>query len=748
MEFSKLNGYDVKDKKAIRYYDTVADMKADTTLKVGMHIKTKGYYTPNDGGQGEYFIENNNELVSDNGSVHTLTNGLKAILNESNINVKHFGAKGDGITDDSTAIQTCINNSDIVNLTEGEYLIGTTLNLKNNLKILGNKATFKLNSEIECFKYDPTPATKSLYKYTITGNEPSTTLFLTINDTHYSVTLPSVNEDDIIYIVPDFNSCVWINALKTKEHEYELGNLSTGVDITNDSLVNNVTLPSTYLENVTIKDIEFDYPNINNTKYPIYIRFGKNITIENCKTKNSSLAWIGLNISPSSYSTTNDSYIESGFSSKILNDNININNCVITGPKVNEYSDILIETSGIYIQHCKNVNCNNNNISYLWHGISIWGGNVGPNNYCEYEMLRFCNNINTCNNIIYCIRYGGIWSSRASKQIINNNNIDICGDVNIDIEGGENSTVDGNVSNNSRNGNLAVFYSAKDVVFSNNTCKDENILECRHMFYYNDNVTNHICNIIVTGNTFFSQEIVKGATLIGALRGKILFTSNTFTNCGIYKVQLSSPLVEIKDNIFKCFDNIDLTNFESFINLLGDNRSGGPEAIIKDNTFDVSAPNGTNYGYSNNNANFDGKYAIQFTNGAHGFHPHIVVENNRIYGFNKSILLNHQAPSGDNVGTYHMYMFRNIISGPVHNISDTRGYIVYDNNKSLYNGDNVTFKRPMVNYPNAIPTDDTHGGWVVGTRIYFDTPSSGYTGAICTATGSPGTWKKFGQIES
>ena len=64
MEFSTLNGYKVKDKKAIRYYDTVADMKADTTLKTGMHVKTKGYYSANDGGHGEYIIVNDNNQSS------------------------------------------------------------------------------------------------------------------------------------------------------------------------------------------------------------------------------------------------------------------------------------------------------------------------------------------------------------------------------------------------------------------------------------------------------------------------------------------------------------------------------------------------------------------------------------------------------------------------------------------------------------------------------------------------------------
>ena len=57
-EISTLNGYKIKDKKAIRYYNTVADMVTDTTLKNGMYAVTKGYYAINDNGGSEYHITN------------------------------------------------------------------------------------------------------------------------------------------------------------------------------------------------------------------------------------------------------------------------------------------------------------------------------------------------------------------------------------------------------------------------------------------------------------------------------------------------------------------------------------------------------------------------------------------------------------------------------------------------------------------------------------------------------------------
>ena len=148
MEFSTLNGYKVKDKKAIRYYDTVALMKADTTLKEGMHVKTKGYYSANDGGNGEYIIVNNNELVADNGLIHTLTNGLKArLIVSDSIIIEQFGAYGDSTHDDRTPIINAINTGYKIKFGKNKtYYISSYLTITDdNIEIIGNNATLKFN---------------------------------------------------------------------------------------------------------------------------------------------------------------------------------------------------------------------------------------------------------------------------------------------------------------------------------------------------------------------------------------------------------------------------------------------------------------------------------------------------------------------------------------------------------------------------------------------------------------------------
>lgn len=120
--------------KSIRYYDCVADMKADTTLNGGGAARTLGYYEPGDGGDAIYNIVEDNTLVDDGGSVHDLDNGLKAMLIIINniINVKQFGVYGDNIHDDTAKIQKALNKA--TNITAyfpiGTYLISDALYFK------------------------------------------------------------------------------------------------------------------------------------------------------------------------------------------------------------------------------------------------------------------------------------------------------------------------------------------------------------------------------------------------------------------------------------------------------------------------------------------------------------------------------------------------------------------------------------------------------------------------------------------
>ena len=156
-----LNGYKIKDEKAVRSYETIALMKADTKLKEGYHVKTKGYYEANDGGNAEYIIVDDETLVDDGGSIHVLTNGLRAILLNTEIYPEMFGAYGDGIHDDHNAIQNVINYAllNYINVVGMKsYKIDTTLEIvgntpETNIDVYLNKVIYTGNDFAIDVKY-------------------------------------------------------------------------------------------------------------------------------------------------------------------------------------------------------------------------------------------------------------------------------------------------------------------------------------------------------------------------------------------------------------------------------------------------------------------------------------------------------------------------------------------------------------------------------------------------------------------
>lgn len=94
---------------AIWCFDNVADMKQATNLIDGSYAKTLGYYSINDGGGATYKITN---TASETEYQEELENGLFAtlIIDNDSVNVHQFGAKGDGTTDDSNAINLALSS--------------------------------------------------------------------------------------------------------------------------------------------------------------------------------------------------------------------------------------------------------------------------------------------------------------------------------------------------------------------------------------------------------------------------------------------------------------------------------------------------------------------------------------------------------------------------------------------------------------------------------------------------------------
>ena len=141
-EFSNLNGYDVKDKKAVRVYDNVEAMKDDYSIRAGQTVQTLGYYTANDGGSAEYIITDDDALTPDNMMIYQVGNSLFAeLIQTDEINVKQLGAYGDDTHDDTVYIQTAFDNFRKIIIPDGTYKITSSLYVNENNIIKGINST-------------------------------------------------------------------------------------------------------------------------------------------------------------------------------------------------------------------------------------------------------------------------------------------------------------------------------------------------------------------------------------------------------------------------------------------------------------------------------------------------------------------------------------------------------------------------------------------------------------------------------
>ena len=112
--------------KAIFGFDNVESMKSATNLIDGSYAQTLGYHTKNDGGSSLYKIRTitTNDIVNEMTIIALNDNSLIAELVKSNwMNVKQFGAKGDGETNDTNSINTALSYNNNIIIPNGTYMI-------------------------------------------------------------------------------------------------------------------------------------------------------------------------------------------------------------------------------------------------------------------------------------------------------------------------------------------------------------------------------------------------------------------------------------------------------------------------------------------------------------------------------------------------------------------------------------------------------------------------------------------------
>ena len=139
-------------KSKLTQIPTVIELQSRKNLKVGDIVEVLGYYKAGDGAGHKRKISS-----EDDGSGVKLKNGLWAnIVHNGEVNVSWFGAKGDGVTDDTLFIQKAIDTADIINFQDKTYLITVLdegelaerfcLKLRSNRLMNLNLSTLKINN--------------------------------------------------------------------------------------------------------------------------------------------------------------------------------------------------------------------------------------------------------------------------------------------------------------------------------------------------------------------------------------------------------------------------------------------------------------------------------------------------------------------------------------------------------------------------------------------------------------------------
>lgn len=120
-----------------------------------------GYYASGDGGGGQYYCDLADTTSSDNGGTIIVASdgGRWKLAGQTNISVKQFGAKGDGTTNDTAAIQAAINWGGCVYAKAGTYLHDSLSFIGKSVSMMGDgedKTIFKANSAVVMFDVQET----------------------------------------------------------------------------------------------------------------------------------------------------------------------------------------------------------------------------------------------------------------------------------------------------------------------------------------------------------------------------------------------------------------------------------------------------------------------------------------------------------------------------------------------------------------------------------------------------------------
>lgn len=360
-----------------------------------------------------------------------------------------------------------------------------------------------------------------------------------------------------------------------------------------------------------------------------------------------------------------------------------------------------------------------------FNGIWWWGGDSDFAQNGAIANARKARNLTIADNTVYncgnsTIGGASIAGSMGQNIEIVANRVHFAGDVAVDCEGCFECNVIGNEIWDGVNGALTIFFgnrnfNARDNIIGNSGTN--NVL----FRVYNNSIDNtQSVGLTLTGNTFISQSGLGLVDDAAGPCGNTIISHNKFVNSSII-FNNSSAGVQITHNTFQYISTLAA---HSTITLL---------MISAGETVNVVSGNEVSCPAAQNAATI----FINLTSPDFNLPITYIVENN------KNCLVNPIATdiaileSGTNAGVSGQYLVRgNLLTGATH-LTRTESGAKASVIRWIDNYDAT-----LSHWPAAVPTTLR---WDRGTRIYFPAPSaSAFVGSVCTAAGTPGTWKSFG----
>lgn len=487
-------------------FDTVADMKLATNLVNGSFARTLGFYDINDGGGSLYKISDSG--VANEIDTIAVGNLFANLVNQNSMNVKQFGAKGDGETDETTLLNRVFswcNDKKVgkIIFPEGTYIVTDSVTIYSNSIIEGcgkDNTIIKMNvsddTETNHYILDFTNKSNLIIKnITFSGIKPLDDYTLIETKLYFGLRLN--NSSKILIDNCGFQQ-LYSSALSIKD----------GSNIT----VSNSTFNHNGWNDIALTRTADDIKIVNNTFEDVVFR-SINAEDGNMDELVTNILISGNKID--SKSTSTNLYAISFGNTSLSGDGHRYQNIIISD---NEINRVWI---GISYKFAKNINITNNIIT---------SGRGVANN--TTNMTDYNRDINISNNTF--IPNHPNTGNKYGVELVKNYNLIFNGNTILDstatavtIIQSNNITVNNNIIKNSGNNGLTLTNNT-NVICNNNRIHD---------------VTNNGVNLSSSNATFMNNEILNtgadGVTL-GGKNSKFRIEGNYIFNATRYGILFPS----------------------------------------------------------------------------------------------------------------------------------------------------------------------------------------------------------------